>query len=120
MKIDFQSIADKGNYDKERLVLKVLADTDIGDYLVIQTGYSDGGVTIGTYETFWFPYKSVSAGDLIVLYTKSGNDNAKELKRGRSAHFFYWGLTKSMWTNKQRAPVILHAPEWVSKSIDEL
>jgi hypothetical protein len=120
MKIVIRTIADKGNYEKERLVLKVRADTDIGDYLIMQTGFNDGGVTIGTYQTFWFPYKSVSAGDLVVLYTKSGKENEKELEQGRCAHFFYWGLGSAIWNRKDRAPVLLYAPEWVSKSPDEL
>ena len=120
MKIDIKSIADKGNFEKERLVLKVLADTDIGDYLVLQTGFNDNEVTIGTYHTYWFPDKAVSAGDLVVLYTRAGKENEKLLNSGKSAHFFYWGLAKPIWKNKERAPVVLHAPEWVSKSINEL
>ena len=120
MKIQIKSIADKENFEKERLVLKVIADTDIGDYLVIQTGFNDGEVTIGTYQTYWFPYKSVSVGDLVILYTKSGNENAKGLKNGKTAHFFYWGLNAAIWNRKDRAPVVLHAPEWVSKSPEEL
>lgn len=115
MKIDIQSIADKGNYDKERLVLKVRSDTDIGDYIIIQSGFNDGQVTIGTYQTYWFPYKPVTAGDLVVLYTKSGKENVKELKHGKRAHFFYWGLISAIWNRNDRAPVILHAPEWASK-----
>lgn len=120
MKIDIQSVADKGNLAKERLVLKVKADTDTGDYLVIQTGFHDGEVTIDTHYTFWFPYKSVSAGDLVVLYTKSGKENVRTLKGNRKAHFFYWGLSAALWSTSNRAPVLLHAPEWVSKAPDEL
>lgn len=120
MKIKIQSIADKGNFEKERLVLKVVSDTDIGDYLVLQTGFHNGEVTIGAHQTYWFPYKSVSAGDLVVLYTKSGKENEKELKQGKTAHFFYWGLGKEIWNRSDRAPVVMHAPEWASKAPDEL
>lgn len=120
MKIDIQSVADKGNFDKERLILKVTADTDTGDYLVIQTGFHNGEVTTGAYNTFWFPYKSVFAGDLVVLYTKTGKDNVKELKGARKAHFFYWGLSSALWGRNDLAPVLLHAPEWVSKAPNEL
>ena len=120
MKITIKSIADKGIKEKERLILKVKSDTDIGDYIVIQAGYSNKEVTVGTYNTFWFPYKAVSAGDLVVLYTKSGRENEKELKSGRMTHFFYWGLDYSIWGSKDRAPVLLHAPEWISKGPEEL
>jgi len=120
MKVEIQSVADKGNFEKERLVLKVIADTEIGDFLVIQTGFYDGSLTVGIYETFWFPYKSVSTGDLVILYTKSGKDSEKLLKQGRRAHFFYWGLSSAIWNKKDRASVLLHAPEWTSKSPAEL
>ncbi|PLX89517.1 MAG: hypothetical protein C0618_01030 [Desulfuromonas sp.] len=120
MKVNIQSIVEKGNRDKERIILKAVNDTDIGDFIVVQTGFSDGQVTIDTYHTFWFPYKAVSAGDLVVLYTKSGKQNEKELRNGKKAHFFYWGLNGPIWNKKDRAPVLLHAPEWTSKSPDEL
>ena len=62
MRIEIKSIAEKGNIEKERLVLKVKADTDIGDYILIQAGFDDGKVTIATYQTYWFPYKAISGG----------------------------------------------------------
>ena len=120
MKMHIKSIADKGNNSKERLVLRVASDTDVGDYLVIQAGFQNGEVTIGAYHTYWFPYKDVSQGDLVVLYTKSGKDNEKLLKSGRKAHFFYWGLDSAIWDRRDRAPVLLNAPEWESKDPNEL
>lgn len=119
MKVEIRSIKDKGNEEKERLVLGVKANTDIGDYLIIQTGFRDGEATIETYKAYWFPYKAVSAGDLVVLYTKSGRDN-ENLRSGKKVHFFYWGLDSAIWNKEDRVPVILHAPEWISKSPDEL
>jgi len=120
MKIEIQSVADKGNKEKERLILKVKATADIGDYLLIQSGFNNGEVTIGTYQTYWFPYKTVEAGDLVVLYTKSGKENTRELKQGKTAHFFYWGLSSPIWNTNDKAPVLLHSPEWVSKAPNEL
>ena len=120
MKIEIKSIANKGVIDKERIVLKALSDADIGDYLLIQAGFSNGEVTVATYKTYWFPYKAVAAGDLIVLYTKYGKESDKELNQGKKAHFFYWGLEAPIWNKDDRAPVLLHAPEWVSKAPSEL
>ena len=120
MRIEIRSIADKGHYQKERLVLRIMADTDIGDYLVIQTGFVHGGVSVETYHSYWFPYKSVSTGDLVVLYTKTGQENEKRLGSGKTAHFFYWGLEEAIWKFSDRASVVLHAPIWESKDPDEL
>ena len=120
MKIEFKSIADRGNYDKERLVLKVLADTDIGDHLVAQTDALSQDIGTELYHTFWPSYKTISSGDLIVLYTKSGKDSEKELSDGRHTHFYYWGLNSAIWDNNDKAAVILHAPEMITKRSDEL
>lgn len=115
MRLKIESIADKGNYEKERLVLKVLAPTDIGDYLLLQAGHNDGNVTIDTYHSFWFPYKKVNTGDVVVIYSKVGKENKKQLKTtGKTAYFYYWGLKKTAWSSDIKAPVILHAAEWIS------
>ena len=120
MKLDIQSIAEKGNFEKERLVLKVKVDTDIGDYILIQAGFNGKDVTIATHQTYWFPYGAVSAGDLIILYTKSGKHSTEALTQGGTAHFYYWGLSKAIWDTSERAPVLLHAPEWIKKKPGEL
>ena len=125
MKLQISSVADKGVLDKERIILKVLIDADVGNFLLMQTGVNseDGGVTTHVYQSFWFPWKSVAAGDLVVVYTKSGTNSEKTIgggQAGRTAHFFYWGLRAPIWNNTNRASVILHAPEWESKTAEEL
>jgi hypothetical protein len=120
MKVAIQSVADKGVATKERLVLKALADTDIGEYVLLQTGFHNGEVTIAIYNTYWFPFKKIQANDLVVLYSKIGEDSERQLKNNRKAHFFYWGLDEAVWNLVNRAPVVLHAPEWISKAPDEL
>jgi hypothetical protein len=120
MKIEIRNVADKGNPQKERLILRARSETDIGEYVLIQCGFSPDGVTVETFHTMWFPYKPIPAGDLVVVYTKHGADREKILNSGRTAHFFYLGLDHAIWDRKDRAPVILYAPEWVSKDPDEL
>ncbi len=120
MKINIQSIADKGDLQKERLLLRVSADTDIGDYTVLQSGFADESVLSNVYHAFWPPYRKVKEGDIVVIYTRSGQDNKKKLGSGSHAHFYYWGLSKPIWNNKDRAPVLMHSPNWTSKSPNEL
>lgn len=120
MRIAILSIADKGNLEKERLVLRVRATADVGDYILIQTGFQQDGVTIDTHHTYWFPYKKVEAGDLLVIYTKEGRENQRALENGKNVHFFYWGLPEPIWATKDRAPVLLYAPVWISKEPQKL
>lgn len=120
MKVDVQSVADKGNYTKERIVLEVLSDTDIGDYILFCTGYADETVTTAIRNTCWFPYKAVHKGDLVVLYTKFGRDSERTRKDGSKSHFFYWGLEHPIWQQENHAAVLLYAPKWKGWAPDEL
>ncbi len=112
MNIEIKSIADKGDLKKERLVLRVKQDANVGYFLMLRTGFSGGQMTTGVTHTFWFPDKDVKAGDLVVLYSKAGTANEKVLDRGAKAHFFYWGQSSALWGTDDRGAVLVHAPDW--------
>jgi hypothetical protein len=112
VKVKIQSIADRGVPDKERIVMNVLSDTDIGGYAIFEASFRDGTVTTGVYDVFWFPDKQVNVGDYVVLYTKSGTQSEKTLKNGKKSHFFYWGSAGTKWDTKRSAPVLLLISEW--------
>ena len=107
-------VANKGDTARERLILDVTGATDVGEYALLQTGARDGEVTIGVHHTYWFPNKVVAAGDLVVLYTKDGQDKETVMEDGRKTHFFYWGLPSPIWLEPERAAVLLNAPTWTT------
>lgn len=108
------SVADRGDLQRERLVINVLADVDVGNYAVFRAA-SDGDVVYADVtDTFWFPDKHVSAGDIVVLYSKSGVQKEKPLKRGGTAHFFYWDLDRSIWHTGVDSPVLVAIEKWHS------
>lgn len=114
MKLRISDIRDAGNLDKERVVINVLSATDVGRFLLLQTGLKDSGtVTNKVRFAFWFPDKKVSAGDFVILYTKKGSNTEAPFKEVKS-HFFYWGLEDSIWATPNRSAVLLDAPEWES------
>ncbi len=120
MRVEIEFVLDKGNLEYERLALRVLRDADIGDFMLICTGFEDDQVTTKVENTFWFPYKPVNRGDIVVVYSKKGSAKQKALKDNRTAHFFYWGQDSALWADDNVAPVLLYAPEWVSKAPEEL
>ena len=120
MNIRIQTVADKGVLEKERLILRVLSDTDVGEYVLFRAGYRDGSVTTGVRNTLWFPDKAVSKGDLVVVYTKSGRENERRKDDGLMLHFFYWGLNEAIWNSDDHAPVILQVQVWESRGPEEL
>jgi hypothetical protein len=117
MNVAISSFADVGDLEKERLVLKIVKDVDIGDYAVFCTSISsDGKATAGPKKAYWFPDDVVKSGDLVILYTKQGTSSTKELDDGRTAHFYYWRQEQALWDSKHGA-VVLEISEWVySKS----
>ena len=120
MKLKFSSFADAGQPQKERLVLRVEEDTDVGDYLImISSGASDGRATAGRKVAYWFPDKEVKAGDLVVLYSKRGSQSEKKLDAGGTAHFFYWGLDGAQWSGSECGAVLLLSAEWEFKTPGE-
>jgi len=116
MNIGIEYIADPGVVGKERLVLKVIRDDDIGYYAVFDTKYTqDGKISNKVQRTYWFPDKSVKAGDLIILYTKIGNQSENKNKDGSTSHFFYWDLASVIWTKEKDCAVLLRIDDWKSK-----
>lgn len=112
MNVKFKSIAGRGDLADERVVLNVLAETDIGRFIVLRTKRHQDLATTGVRNAFWFPDKKVSAGDIVVLYSKAGTQSEKTLDSGSKAHFFYWGQTTPLWGASDVAGVVATTPEW--------
>ncbi|WP_175127814.1 hypothetical protein [Achromobacter piechaudii] len=113
MKVKITAIREPGNLEKERIVMRVESACDIGQFILLQTGFHEGSVNTLIYETFWFPDKEVGAGDFVVVYTKNGNSSEKPFKESKS-HFFYMGESKAIWQHDGRSAVLMHAPTWQS------
>ena len=112
MKLTISSITDKGDAQKERLLLRVLADIDVGDYAIFRTIIRDGQATAAVEKVFWFPTKHVGAGDMVVLYSRQGVDKDRAQKGGGTVHFFYWDQDEPQWMDADFAPVLVHTPNW--------
>lgn len=113
MKVKITAIREPGNIQKERVVIRAESACNIGEFILLQTGFKNGSVNTGVYETLWFPDKPVHAGDYIVVYTKRGTNSEKPFKEVTS-HFFYIGKSEPIWSQSERSAVLMHAPVWQS------
>lgn len=121
MTIIIRYIRDAGVLNKERLVLKVEKEDDVGYYMVFDTAFVDENkVSTNVKHTFWFPDKKVHTGDMVVLYTKSGVIVEKKNDDNTASHFFYWGLEKTIWGEKDDTAVLLEVKSWQAKRATEL
>jgi len=116
MNLEIKSFADVGDIEKERLVLRVLNDEDIGGYLVLRSkATTDGAPISGSKRAYWFPDKRLKAGDLVVLYTRTGKTSQKSLARGGTSYFFYWQLSEPIWgADSGNTAVLLTIREWTN------
>ena len=112
MTLEFRTVADQGDLEKERLIMTANADTDIGDYAILQTGYGESLPSTVVFNAFWFPNKKISIGDVVVLYTRTGTRSERTTEGGETIHFFFWNIDSPIWETSNRCAVLLDAPLW--------
>ncbi len=114
MILEFSEIANAGDLDKERIVLKALKNGPLGEYAIFRAHKKDDSVASGDVpDAYWFADREVSAGDLVVLYTKTGVSSQKELKLGATTYFYYWHQTKSLWGDQEKyRAVLVNTDNW--------
>lgn len=110
--LDIVGIRDAGDFDRERVVIKVNQVTQIGDFLFFysrRTG--DNSISSKVASPLWFPDISLNPKDLIVVYTKSGVSKLRTNDDGSQTYFLYWGQTKSVFVS-ENIPVLMKIRQW--------
>lgn len=110
MSISIGSIANRGEARRERIVMRVTSDTDVGAFIMLRAYFDGHNVTNGVSHIYWFPNKVVRRGDLVVLYSKRGVDTERPRKDSPgTVHFFYWGYGDSerLWNDTKHSAVLL-------------
>lgn len=107
MELKILKLADKGDLQNERVILKVVSDCNLGWYIVMDNTYNDDG----TLSNLWrhsciLPSVVAKEGDFVWLYTKKGNYNKRGNDSNTSTFEVFWGLDCSIW-NKERDDVHL-------------
>lgn len=109
MTAEITGIRDAGDLQRERLILRAKSDTDIGNSIVLCAPADGENVYPNAMEVaFWFPDKAVKKGDIIVLYTKEGEEKFKCNKNRTTSYFYYWGLSSPLWKKSKNAVVVLY------------
>ena len=118
MKVKLLYTKGKGNLERERIVMKILGRTDIGQYVLCDTTYyEDNSVSNLLRHVYWFSDKIVQEGDYVVLYTKRGKEGQFRNKSGTITHKFYWGLDRTVWNKSGDGAVLFLIGDWVSKNM---
>ena len=118
MILNIQSIKDVGTYEKERIIMSVQHDGDVGGCLIaLSQKRSENSISAHLDHVYWIPNQEVKENDLIVIYSKKGQRNSLNNDDGSTTYFFYWGLEKS-FSEADKALVLFDA-KWTYKLIEE-
>lgn len=120
MKIDIVEILDRGVANKERLYLKVNSSANLNYFVVFDNSFTTPNfsqISNLPKRAYWFPSKDVKPGDNIVLYTKSGNDNSVLNPNENYTHFFYWGLSQTIWNTENDCAVLFEVNSWQTSKL---
>jgi len=113
MKIEIVKILERAVANKERLWLKVLADTELQYFIVFDTTYtSNTSISNLQRHAYWFKPKQVKAGDYVVLYTKPGTPSQTTNENGTTTHFLFWGLENTVWNDTGDCAVLFEVNSW--------
>lgn len=119
MNIAIDYIKDPGNLDKERIVFAVKNDEQLGKYLIAESVLLDKSrFSAKIKNIFWFPDQELKQGDVVVLYTKSGNNNTSKNEDGSTIYFYYWGLSEPHLNDKEPCVVLFEA-SWEVRAIQK-
>ena len=111
------NIADAGVIGSERVLIEVLSNCVLGD-TVLLTGNSkeEKFFNPNSGHYYWFPSDvKFDKGDIIRLYTKTGQDNISKgtyFKNPVKFRNLFWGLNEPIWTDSTNALVLLAIQDW--------
>ncbi|MBU2765570.1 hypothetical protein HAP94_05020 [Acidithiobacillus ferrivorans] len=120
MNINIRGIKDAGDIGKERIILTVSADDNIGKYIIFNTRQiGEKLISSRVKHTIWLPDYEVHAGDLIVVYTKKSQKYIKEKSNTDETKtvFIYWGESNPIWNTVDAAVALIKIDEFKTKDI---
>jgi hypothetical protein len=115
MKLEIVGITSRGKPNQEHLVLRANSDLNLQYYVVFDTTYvNPQAISNIQRHAYWFPPKTVKAGDLVLLITGKGVNSQAPLQPPYvgTAHFFYWGLDRTIWNNTGDCAVVFEVNSW--------
>jgi len=114
MDLEIYAIADKNDLQNERVAINVLKECNLKFFLLFKTHFTEKGFYHESDKSYWFTPRKVSAGDTIIIYTKSGTEKIKkDEKNETTTHFIYWGLKSPIFTDDSKGVVLAQVSDWM-------
>ncbi|EQC2549891.1 hypothetical protein ACY3NT_004875 [Enterobacter sichuanensis] len=110
MSLKISVVKNAGELEKERLIIKVTADCNLIDFMVMDCTYDDDGESSNKHRhVYIFPEKEVHADENIILYTRCGTNKTGvwNSENDTVTHRFYWGMDTTVWNGDGDEALIL-------------
>lgn len=116
MRLELKGIIDRGVANKERVLLAVLLPANLSYYTLMHTVAADANrVRSGGHLAYWLPTQWVGPRDQVIIYTRSGTDNAVQRPDGGTNYFYFWGLNQTIWQDPMSRVVLFEHQTWQSR-----
>jgi hypothetical protein len=112
VKIKVIGIHEKGDADKEYIVLEATDACDLKYYCVADTTYTgEGSISNKLRHFYWFKPKAIKKGDRVVLRTGKGTDD-DYTNNGIKVYRLFWGLGSAVWNNDGDGAILFEINTW--------
>ncbi|CAI1705349.1 MULTISPECIES: hypothetical protein [Serratia] len=113
MKFKINGLREPGNLEKERVVIEILEDGNVGNLVVTSTSQQgEGAVSSKIKNPYWIPDQDVKKGDLVVVYTKEGRKNNRENDDNSSSYFYYIGMDEPLYDENTKTAIVFSIGSW--------
>lgn len=114
MDIEILYFKDNGVIDKERVVLLVKENCDLGHYILATSHIKPETNTFSSKidNVYWLPDREAKKGDKVVVYTKKGINNKRENEDKTTSHFFYWGIENPLNSQNDNTCIVVLNASW--------
>ncbi|MCQ2336009.1 MAG: hypothetical protein MJ010_02365 [Paludibacteraceae bacterium] len=102
MEVKILKLADKGDIQNERLILKVVNSCNLGWFIVMDNTYNDNDVISNLWRhVYILPSIEAKEGDFVWLYTKQGSYRQRGNDSGTTTFEMFWGMDCAIWNADQ-------------------
>lgn len=107
--LDLLDLYAPGVPNEERIYLKAIVDTRLGEYFIFPGWRITDDLAIPfKNDLFWFGNLTVAAGTWVIIYTGPGETKFTTLTNGEPALVLHWGKPETIFALPQIVPVLIH------------
>lgn len=108
MSLEITRLQKDGDATQEYILLKAMADVNIGDYAIVDRTFNkDGKLSNIHRHLFWFTSKLIKKGEYVSLRTGKGTPTEGKLTSGEKVHRYYWGSDAPFWNDGKVEKAVL-------------